>query len=129
MNRSQRRAAQKNTPRYKRMSQEDKIKSFYRNGITIDDLERNHRIGYEEGWKASQTRHMNLCYAAAVRALKETNQESDLDRCIEFLRVMDHLVCTSLTSDEAIAEALAQTGVEINFAEAFPDDRITEAST
>lgn len=128
MNRAQRRAKAKATPAYKRgMTAEDKIKAFYKNGITIEDMERSHREGYNEGWKAACDYSMRVCYAAAVRALREL-EGYHTKRNRRFLKVMDSFVTDTLTSDEAIEAALRDAGVAIDFREAMPDDRIQEVA-
>ena len=126
MNRAQRRAKAKATPAYKRgMTAEDKIKAFYKNGITLEDMERTHREGYNEGWKAGCEYAMRVCYAAAVRALRQL-EGYHTKRNRRFLQVMDSFVTDTLTSDEAIEAALREAGVQIDFREAMPDERIQE---
>lgn len=127
MNRAQRRAKQKTIPSYKRgMSAEDKIKAFYRNGITVEDLQHSHDEGYEKGWKAACDYCMRVCYASATRALHELEGYSTV-RNKRFLYRMDEHVCNTMTSDEAIDAALREAGVAIDFREAFTEDRIQEA--
>lgn len=46
MNRAQRRAAQRQVPGYKRhMTDEERLRAVYKNGITADDLEDSYREG------------------------------------------------------------------------------------
>ena len=120
MNRAQRRASKKATPSYKRgMTQEDKIKAFYKNGITVEDLERN----YREGWKDACDYCMRVCYAASVLALREL-EGYHTKRNTRFLRLMDDKVSNALSSDEAIDEAFARAGVRICFNEVMPEERV-----
>ncbi|MBO7171619.1 MAG: hypothetical protein J6V52_01500 [Bacteroidaceae bacterium] len=129
-NRAQRRAEYFSTPSYKRMSREDKIKAFYKNGITVDDLERNYRLGYEAGWRESQEPHMRTCYAAALIAYRRATNAT-LDQCVDFLQTLDDQVTNTITSDEAADRAFAETGIQFDFAGVFASDRVTalEGST
>lgn len=122
MNRAQRRNAQRNPAM---RTKQQTIQSLQRNGITIADLEKNHRIGFEEGWKAAQDFYLTTCYAAAIRVLRR-NADVTPSQCADFLREMDMLISTSITDEEAAAEALAEAGVEFHFAEALPEDRVEE---
>ena len=68
MNRAQRRAAQRQVPGYKRhMTDEERLRAVYKNGITADDLD----DAYREGWRDACRYSMRVCYAAAVLALRE----------------------------------------------------------
>lgn len=84
-----------------------------------------HRQGYEEGWHAACNFCMRTCYAAAVLALHDLEGYSTV-RNTRFLRKMDAYITESLTSEEIIDEALEKAGVQINFREPFPEDRIQE---
>lgn len=125
MNRQLRRAKAKATPAYKRgMTAEDKIKAFYKNGITIEDLERNHHIGYNEGWHAACDHCMKVCYAAAARAFAHASSAMS-DEVVKLLLDMDSMVTYALSSDEAIDAAMEELGLEIDFRKALPDERIS----
>lgn len=124
MNRAHRRAQAKATPAYRRgMTQEDKIKAFYKNGITVDDLSKAADDGYKAGWKDACDFCMKVCYAASVRALHDL-EGYGTKRNTRFLRQMDSHVINTMTSEEAIDAALEEAGVHINFREPFPEDRI-----
>lgn len=126
MNRAARRAQAKAMPAYKRgMTAEDKIKAFYKNGITIADLDKAGKEGYRDGWKDACAYSMKVCYAAAVRAAHQLEGYGTI-RNRRFLMTMDGFVTNSLTSDEAIEAAFNEAGVTINFREVFPEDRIQE---
>lgn len=123
MNRAQRRTSKKATPSYKRgMTQEEKIRAFYKNGITLEDLDRS----YREGWKDACAYCMRVCYAASVMALHEL-EGYHTKRNTRFLRLMDDKVTNALSSDEAIDEAYRVAGVRICFGEVMTDERITPA--
>lgn len=129
MNRADRRARAKATPAYKRgMTRDDKIKAFYKNGITLEDLQRNGQEGYDKGWSEACRYTMKVCYAAAVRAMHQLEGWGKT-RNARFLRLMDDIVTNSLTSDEAINAALEEAGVIISFDEVFPEDRIEEVGS
>lgn len=126
MNRAHRRAKAKATPAYRRgMTAEDKIKAFYKNGITIDDLKKAGEEGYRDGWEKACNFCMKVCYAAAVRALHQLEGYST-KRNQRFLRLMDDIVITSMTSEEACDAALKEGGIKIKFDETFSEDRIQE---
>lgn len=126
MNRAQRRAKAKATPAYRRgMTAEDKIKAFYKNGITIDDLKKAGDEGYRDGWEKACNFCMKVCYAAAVRALHQL-EGYGTERGKRFLRAMDDIVVTSMTSEEACDAALKEVGIKIKFDETFSEDRIQE---
>lgn len=127
MNRAQRRAAAKQVPAYRRnMTTEQKLKAFYKNGITLEDLQRSRDEGWKDGWSAACAFSMKVCYASAVRALHQL-EGYGTKRNTRFLRLMDEIVTGSMTSDEAIEAAFEEAGVAINFREVFPDDRVQEA--
>ena len=122
MNRQQRRTAGR---RPETMTRQQLAYNIAKNGITMRDLEANHRIGYEQGWKAAQDHFLATCYAAAIRVLRR-NADVTPAQCAEFLREMDLLISTEIDGEEAIAAAFEETGVAFDFAEALPEDRITE---
>ena len=123
MNRAQRRAAQRQVPGYKRhMTDEERLRAVYKNGITADDLEDS----YREGWRDACRYSMRVCYAAAVLALREL-EGYHTKRNTRFLRLMDDKVTNALSSDEAIDEAYRVAGVRICFGDVMTDDRITPA--
>lgn len=126
MNRAHRRAKAKAMPAYKRgMTSEDKIKAFYKNGITLDDLNKAADDGYKQGWKAACDYCMRVCYASSVRALHEL-EGYGAKRNTRFLRMMDNFVINTMTSDEAIDAALREAGVKIDFREPFSEDRVMQ---
>lgn len=127
MNRAQRRAASKQVPAYKRgLTVEQRVERFYKNGITVDDLQKSHEEGYTKGWKEACNFCMKVCYASSVRALHELEGYGE-KRNVRFLRRMDEYVTGSMTSDEAIDAAFEEAGVRISFQEAFPEERVQEA--
>lgn len=126
MNRAQRRAQAKATPAYRRgMTEEDRLKAYCKNGITIADLDKAGKDGYAQGWRDACQYCMRVCYAASVRALHQM-EGYGTKRNRRFLMAMDDIVTNSLTSEEAIEAALQEAGVAINFREPFPEDRIQE---
>lgn len=127
MNRAQRRAAAKQIPAYKRgLTAEQRVERFYKNGITIDDLQKSHDDGFTQGWKEACGFCMRVCYAASVRSLHQL-EGYGTKRNIRFLRMMDEFVTGSMSSDEAIEAAFEEAGVRINFLETFTEDRVQEA--
>ena len=126
MNRSQRRAKAKATPAYRRnMTKEDTLKALYKNGITLDDLQRNYEVGLKDGRHEGVEYTIKTVYAASAIALHEVAGWGHI-RCTRFLRRMDEIVTTTLTSEEVIEEALQKAGVDIVFKAALSEDRIVE---
>lgn len=101
----------------------EKVAAFRKSSPMAEEV---HRRGYEDGWKASMEFFMRVCYASSVRALHEVAGFGRI-RNKRFLRRMDWHIINTMTSQEAIDAALLEGGVEINFKESFPDDRIQEA--
>lgn len=101
----------------------EKVAAFRKSSPMAEEV---HRQGYKEGWKASMEFFMRVCYASSVRALHEVAGYGRI-RNKRFLRRMDYHIINTMTSEEAINAALLEGGVEINFKESFPEERITEA--
>lgn len=122
MNRAQRRAKAKQIPSYRRgMTQEDKIKALFKNGITSEDLEQEWTRGYQAGFKDAGMPVIKQAYAAAVLVLHDQFGCGQV-RCERFLKAMDEKITMTLTTDDIIGEVFDQTGLKINFQEPF--DRI-----
>ena len=92
-------------------------------GYALHDINRAHEDGYSEGWHAACGYCMRVCYAAAVRAAHQLEGYGTV-RNKRFLRLMDEIITCTLTSDEAIEAALKEAGVEINFREVIPEERV-----
>lgn len=126
MNRQERRAQKKNRggqPAYKRMTREQRMDALVKNGITIQDLEKNYNIGYDEGFKIGSEHAIRTIYASICLALHELHGFGR-KRCYDVLALTEQKLLETLTSVEAIDEVWQKIGLNIDFNEPF--DRITE---
>lgn len=99
------------------------INKIEQNGITIADLEKEYKRGYDKGF-SDGARPMYMAMMAAISmALKELHGFGK-KRIVDVLRKVDETIIYSLTATELIDEALEKTGVEILFEEPF--DRVKE---
>ena len=101
------------------------IDAMQKNGITVDDLRKAERDGQQDGYKAGIEDALRTCYASIALAANEVFG-FDKSRCMELLRAVDDRIVTSLSSEDAIQEALDTVGIEITFNSPFSDERITE---
>lgn len=127
MNRQQRRAQKKKQggqPVYKRMTREQRMDALVKNGITIQDLEKNYNIGYDEGFKVASLNVVKTVYAAICLALHELHGFGR-KRCYDVLTLVDQKFMESLNSIETIDEVWKTIGLSIDFGEPF--DRIIES--
>ena len=126
MNRQQRRAAAKAQPRYVRgLTQEQMKAKLFRNGITLEDVDKAHEDGWHEGFQAAGRETLRSVYAAIVWQLNREGQ--DADSIIETMRAIDQRVLESISSAEDIDEVFRESGIEIAFDEPF--NRVQEATT
>lgn len=117
------------TSRQQRRAQEraekticDRITAFRRANPLA---EKTYKQGYDQGWHDACGFAIKTCYAAAILALHEL-EGYGARRNTRFLQKMDSFVTNTLTSGEIIEEALAKAGVQLDFRETFPEDRIQE---
>ena len=93
------------------------------NGITVADLEKEYKTGYDKGF-SDGARPMYMAMMAAIAlSLKELHGFGK-KRIVDMLRKVDETIIYSLASMDLIDEALEKTGVEILFEEPF--DRVKE---
>lgn len=118
MNRAQKRAKRKETPRYLRTTNEQRIKALIRNGITPEDLEKEYRNGYDAGFKDAAPCVVKTAYAAICLALQELHGFGQ-EQCADVLARVDNHILHSLTSIDAIEEVFDKIGLQINFDEPF----------
>lgn len=85
------------------------------------------QAGWKEGWHAAMEFFMKTCYASSIRALHEL-EGYGRKRNKRFLQRMDYHIINTMTCEEAIDAALAEGGVELQFKEAFPEDRVQEVA-
>lgn len=123
MNRAQRRAKHKATPRYLRETTDERIRRLCKNGITPQDLKKEWDEGYSAGFRDAAPCVIKTAYAAICLALQDLHGYGR-KRCADVLREVDNYIVNSLTSAEAIEEVFDRIGLYINFDEPF--ERIEE---
>lgn len=111
--------------RAQRMRDNEAFHRIEKNGITIEDLKRSEDESYKRGLNAGIENTMRTCYAAICLALNELHGFG-AERCKRVLNVVDEKIVMSLTSDDAIREVLDRIGLEINFKESIPGERIVD---
>lgn len=124
MNRKQRRAAERierrdaaNYAAYivRRDSERNARKAkLERNGITIADLDKAIKDGYEEGYKIAGYDTIKACYAATCLALKRLHGFGKL-RCSRVLRAIDDIVLYRLTGEDLIQQVWDEIGLTLDF--------------
>lgn len=115
-NRADRRKAKKNAPRksrYQRLSPEQKLDHFYKNGITIADLQKAYDEGRHDALQERVTPLFQTFYSALCLALNEKHGFGS-QRCYEVLMLTDHHIAQTLTSLEIAQEVLERLGLEID---------------
>ena len=95
-----------------------------RHGITPADLEQAEHRMFSKGFEEGKTFVLRDCYAAAALAYKDMTG-ANVDNVTEFLRKLDDYVTYSLQTEDLINKALDEAGVELNFREAFSEERIS----
>ena len=98
-----------------------------RHGITPEDLEKADYSGYMRGFENGKLFVLRDCYAAAALAYRDMTGVSEKEVICSFLQKLDHYVTYTLTSEEIIDKVSLELGIVMDFKEAFPEDRITEA--
>ena len=126
-NRAQRRAAERAIPRYKRgMTKEERIKAFYKNGITEKDLQENYELGLKEGRDEAAAFTLKTCYAAFILAMR-SELHFGRERCRRILVKADEILTESLSSEEAIDKVWEEIGLHLEFNDPF--ERIQETDS
>ena len=110
MNRAQRRAAQKQQPKWQRMSHDQKVASLLKNGITPKDLDK----AYEDGRTAGTNGTYQICFAAVCMALSDLHGFGG-KRCHRVLHVMQRYIVDSFTSADAVQAVYKRMGLKLDF--------------
>jgi hypothetical protein len=114
--------------RQRRISENEQLKSIQRNGITIDDLDRAGRQGYQDGAKAGAENTMRNVYAAVALTLHEMYGFGK-DRCAKVLNNVYDKLTLSLTSEDAIQEVYDSMGLEIHFSDDVTEEVVQTKGT
>jgi flagellar biosynthesis/type III secretory pathway protein FliH len=94
------------------------IYKIEKNGITLDDLDREYQKGYSNGFNAGAEPMYRTLMAALALALHEKHGFG-AKRVKEMLRAVDEKVIFSLTSMELVQEVFDKLGLEIKFGDPF----------
>ena len=124
MNRAQKRAKQKATPKHLRMTKEQRTQALIRNGITPRDLKQEYKKGYETGFRDAAPCVIQTEYAVICLALNKLHG-FERELCADVLQCVDEHMLNSFTSVEVIEEVWEKIGLKINFDEPF--ERIEKA--
>lgn len=89
-----------------------------KNGITVDDLEKEYQKGYSKGFGDGSEPMYRTMMAAVALALHEKHGFG-CKRVIEMLKAIDNKVIFSLTSMELVQEVFDKLGLEIKFGDPF----------
>ena len=107
------------------METSEAVARIQRNGITLQDLERNFDKGVKQGYEKGAEHSLKACYAAVCLTLKKLYGFGG-KRCMNVLQAMDEHILYALTDEELIDKVFEDMKLEIRFSETFPEDRITE---
>ena len=109
MNRAQRRKVQREKP-WITLSEDERKRLLFRNGITADDL----KMSYDEGAEAGKKMAVITCYAAVCMMLKE-KYGADQDAIVEALRDVDDRIVFALGEEEAREQVYREIGIRLDF--------------
>lgn len=115
MNRQERRKLDRQAGKkhYNEMTKEQVLARMLQRGITPEDLRSEFDRGFKAGFAEATPASCKTVYAATLLVLGEEGRTQD--ECMRFLRRVDHHVIETLTSYEIIDEALAKTGIRLQF--------------
>lgn len=100
----------------------ERVRKLSVNGITQEDLDEQHKKGYEEGYMYASTAFFKSMYAAIAKELAESGNSND--DILYFLHSVDHRVAVMYDADDEIEDVFKQIGVRLNVYNAL--DRIEE---
>ena len=111
--------------RQRRIADNEQLARIQRNGITIDDLDRAGRQGYQDGAKTGAENTMRNIYAAVALVMHE-KYGFGKKRCMDVLNAVDEKVMYALDSKEMIQQVFDDLGIKMTFDGDPLEDRITE---
>lgn len=100
--------------RQRRIADNEQLTRIQRNGITIDDLDRAGRQGYQDGAKVGAENAMRNIYAAVALTLHEMHGFGK-KRCMDVLNAVDEKVMYALDSQELIQQVFDNLGIAMTF--------------
>ena len=111
--------------RKRKMEDSEAFRRINKNGITVEDLKWAEDQGRNDGYKLGKEETLMICYASFVMAMHEL-LGFDAEKCLEVINLADEKLTYTLTSEEAIREVYDSMGLELNFADAMPGERMQE---
>lgn len=94
------------------------VGALERNGITLQDLEKEYERGHEEGFRQAGMNIIQCCYAGICIALHDTFGFGE-KRCYRALKACDEKIIWALNHSEMAEELLKKTGLTIDFDDPF----------
>lgn len=120
MNREQRRAKARRDAKFLRevaaTSQQQKEAMLFRNGITLDDLEKKYQDGLMEGKELTEQFCFHVIYAAILITMVERHGWN-ADDVADLLKEIDRQVVICVEDEEIAEEAYEKTGVKLEWAD------------
>lgn len=95
-------------------SEEELLKSWYKNGITEKDLSAKYVEGREDGYAQGKEETIKIVYAAICLALNDLYGFGK-KRCLDALYKADDYIVSTLVSDEIIQEVFDRLDITFNF--------------
>ena len=92
--------------------------SFYRNGITLEDVQKEYEKGLAEGRRFAEDFAFHAIYAAFLITMID-HKGMDQDEAVELLREIDRQVVVCVEDEELTEEAYEKTGVELRWKDAL----------
>jgi len=111
--------------RQRRIADNEQLNRIQRNGITIDDLDRAGRQGYQDGARIAAENTMRNIYAAVALVMHE-NYGFGKKRCMDVLNAVDQKVMYALDSKEMIQQVWDDLKIKMTFDGDPLEERITE---
>ncbi len=117
---------QRNKPMWHKASPYERMQQLYKNGITMQDMDKAFEEGRQKGAIAASNATIKTVYAGLCLALNE-EFGFGAKRCLRVLHGVDRVLLESLTSDEAVEAVWDKLGLKLSFDEPF--DRLEEMDT
>lgn len=106
--------------RFRRQMQAHELvtNALEKNGITLQDLEKEYERGREEGFRQAGMSIIQCCYAGICIALHDTFGFGE-ERCYRALKACDEKILWALNHSELAEEVLEKTGLTIDWDDPF----------
>jgi hypothetical protein len=109
------------------LERKQKVKEqLFRNGITVEHLKENYRLGWNDGFKEACEPTIKSLYAIIAQVLHEKHGFGK-KRIYDVLAAVDNKMCACASYEDEILTVWRQIGLHLDFNEPF--DRIREEKT